>query len=477
MKKVSSKSLAVLVTTQLILSSCSTTAPKVVQEYESPESHPMRNLASKSDSCFDVARTILMVDPRTGLLTEREMMRTFTKDAGSSTHWRQKRLAKLDDEYKRVDSLLDFQSKANITIKDSIKVVDRAEDGLLAKIMLIRKAKKSIDLTYFLFDDSEAPQLLLHELRLAAKRGVKIRLMYDPVGSKMGTPTPRTGIPEDLKALADLKGRPILDDNGNPTGRYANIEIVAFNPMWKPGKMVQKLYDSSMNLIRKPEDQRAVDSIAWNNRIHDKILLIDAEDPANSYFMTGGRNLNDSYYHLNHSFADSTTEPTTDIEVILRGSSYVGTDADGKSEVKNDAFDQFNRIFYAAANLNISNHVRQINDKILDELATDPKSAAAQLREIRKREIAEFRRLRAASRKVLGYSHRDANGNLVINEGLFSRRLAEMEAENYLDEGFERVEYTVIHEVHNLSGKPTLLKPKAIKGLINDNSIQTVVFD
>ena len=476
MKKISTKTLVVFIASQLLLSSCSHTN-KTAQNFEDLESHPTRELASQSDNCFEVARSLLMVEPRTGLLTEKEVIRKFTRQAGSTTEWRQKRLKLLEDKYRRVDSLLDFQSKAHIPINDMIKVVDRAEDGLLAKIMLIRKAKKSIDLTYFLFDDSLAPQALLHELRLAAKRGVKIRLMYDPVGSKMGTPTPRVGIPEDLKALADLKGRPILDESGNPTGRYANIEIVQFNPMWKPGKMVQKFYDSSMNLVRAEEDKRAVDSIAWNNRIHDKILLIDAEDPEQSYFMTGGRNLNDSYYHLNHSFADASTEPTTDIEVILRGSSYVGKEADGQTAVKNDVFDQFNRIFYAAANLNISNHVYQINDKILDELATDPAGVAAQLKQMRKKEIAELRRLRAANRQVLGFSYKDAEGNLVVNEGLFKKRLAEMEAEDFLTEGFERVEYTVIHEVHNLSGKPTLLKPMAIKGLINDNSIQTVVFD
>ncbi len=453
------------------LASCSTTKINEVEVAQVPADF-RRDIAS-DDSCVKVMRSILSIDPRTGKLVEKDVERLFTRDSASSTAYRHEQLKELGERYKHVDSVLDFQGKAHLPINDAIKIIERAEDGLLAKVMLIRKAKKSIDLTYFLFDDSEAAQVLLHEIRLAAKRGVKIRLMYDPVGSKMGTATPRLGIPEDLKALADLKGRPVLDESGNPTGQYANIEIVQFNPMWKPGKMVEKFYQMAMNLFRKAEDRVATDKTAWNNRIHDKILLIDAEDPENSYLMTGGRNLNNSYYHLFNSFEDKSTEPTTDIEVILRGSSYVSEDG----KIKNDAYDQFNRIFYAVANLNITNHVREINDKIMSQLSTYPDKAAAQLREIRKREITEFRRLREASRKVLGQSYKDADGNVVMEDGAFAKRLKEMEAENFLEEGFERVEYALVHEVHNLSGKSTLLKPFALKGLINENSIQTVVFD
>ena len=455
----------------ILTSSCSTNS-FTTSETSEPQSIAGREIASE-ENCFKVMRSILSIDPRNGKLVEKDVERMFTRESASSTAYRQEQLSLLERLYKKIDSLLDFRSKAHIPINDSIKIIDKAEDGLLAKIMLVRKAKKSIDLTYFLFDDSEAAQVLLHELRLAAKRGVKIRIMYDPVGSKLGTTTPRLGIPEDLKALADLKGRPIVDESGNPTGKYANIEIVQFNPMWKPNKMVKKFYDSTMNLFRSAENQVPVDTTAWNNRIHDKILLIDAEDPENSYLMTGGRNLNNSYYHLKRNFDDTSTEPTTDIEVILKGSSYVSEDGG----IKNDAYDQYNRIFYAMANFNITNYVRETNAKIMDQLATNPDKAAETLREVRKREITELRRLRKASREVLGYSFKDADGNLVVNPGLFSKRLKEMEAENFLDEGFEKVEYALVHEVHNLSGKSTLFKPFSVRGLVNDNSIQKVVFE
>ena len=195
----------VLLALALSLSACSTAPTKIAENEWSPTSPDISREIASDEGCVKIMRSILSIDPRSGKLVEKDIERTFTTESASSTAFRQEQLDAHATRYRNVDSLLDYQSKAQIPIKDYVKIVDRAEDGLLAKIMMIRRAKTSIDLTYFLFDKSLAPQALLHELRLAAKRGVKIRILYDPVGSKMGTATPREGIPEDLQALADLK--------------------------------------------------------------------------------------------------------------------------------------------------------------------------------------------------------------------------------------------------------------------------------
>lgn len=57
--------------------------------------------------------------------------------------------------------------------------LDDAFISIASRIYLIRKAKHTIDLQYYIWHNDFVGQLMLHELLKAADRGVKVRLLID----------------------------------------------------------------------------------------------------------------------------------------------------------------------------------------------------------------------------------------------------------------------------------------------------------
>jgi phosphatidylserine/phosphatidylglycerophosphate/cardiolipin synthase-like enzyme len=74
-------------------------------------------------------------------------------------------------------------------------LLDRGEDSLLARLNLIRAARRSIDVQTYIFDTDDSARLVLDELLAAARRGVRVRVLIDQL----------TAIP-DLDMLAALSG-------------------------------------------------------------------------------------------------------------------------------------------------------------------------------------------------------------------------------------------------------------------------------
>lgn len=421
-----------------------------------------REIASvKDESCDVIIRKFFSTN---GL----ELERKFSYKQVSKTNFRSNLLKELELKYKQVDSVLDFPQVKELPIEDAIKVVRSPEEGLLAKVMMIRNAKQSIDLTYFEFDNTEATKVLLHELKVAAERGVKIRILYDPVGSKLAKLAPREGIPDDLLTLVSFKGRPIIDEFGKDTGKDAQIEVVQFNPTFRIGNVFKKWFHAIKNFGVPEEKRVAIDAIAWNNRIHDKILLIDAESPKDALLMTGGRNVSDPYYHLNHSYDKAGSTPVLDIEVIIRGTSSMSEDG----KLKNTILDQFNRIYYARANIHLRDIFMKMNDEILEIMEKDPLIAGEKVKEKLRLARSELRAMRDANYGVLGSKY---SGN---GAGKFEDRFKKMQDENYLEQGFENATINVLHEVQNLTHNRNLFKPiRTISKKENPNSIRDHIFN
>ncbi len=60
-----------------------------------------------------------------------------------------------------------------------ISLLDRGVDSLHARIQLIRKAQKSIEMEFFIFDLDQTSRLLMHELITKAQQGVNVRILVD----------------------------------------------------------------------------------------------------------------------------------------------------------------------------------------------------------------------------------------------------------------------------------------------------------
>ena len=141
-----------------------------------------------------------------------------------------------------------------ITNPDRTGVIPIADgrDALVARILLARAATETIDVQYYIWQTDTTGWLLLDELRKAAKRGVRVRMLLDD-----------NGIPGLDNVLADLAA-------------MENIEIRLFNPftMRKP-KLVSYVFDF----------------FRLNRRMHNKSMTVDGLAT-----VIGGRNIGDIYF-------------------------------------------------------------------------------------------------------------------------------------------------------------------------------------
>lgn len=142
--------------------------------------------------------------------------------------------------------------------RHEVVLLDRGQDSLLARLHLIRAARKSIELQMFIFDKDDSGRLVLEELLAAARRGVKVRVLLDQL---YGLPDP------SLQATL--------------AGHHANFELRLYNPTFDEAK-TQKLQFAAGILCCFTK---------FNQRMHTKLVLVD--DVAG---VTGGRNIQDRYF-------------------------------------------------------------------------------------------------------------------------------------------------------------------------------------
>jgi len=148
-----------------------------------------------------------------------------------------------------------------------------------ARVALARRAEQSLDLQYYYIHRDEAGRTLLRELRDAAQRGVRVRLLVD-----------------DFYAAE-------IDDLLIGLASFPNVEVRLFNPMpLRRGAPV-------VRLVLSPGDFQL-----YNHRMHNKLFVAD-----NAVAIYGGRNIADEYFMKNReaNFIDldviSTGRVVTDL--------------------------------------------------------------------------------------------------------------------------------------------------------------------
>jgi putative cardiolipin synthase len=132
-------------------------------------------------------------------------------------------------------------------------------DALAARLILARRAERSIDAQYFLIQGDLAGFLFIDGLLDAADRGVRVRLLLDDIIT--------VGYDE---ALAAIQSHP-------------NVEIRIFNPF---------AHRSSARNFEYLTDLSRVD-----HRMHNKSFTVD-----NQVTIVGGRNIGDEYFDANREF-------------------------------------------------------------------------------------------------------------------------------------------------------------------------------
>jgi putative cardiolipin synthase len=139
-------------------------------------------------------------------------------------------------------------------------VLDKGEEALIARAWLADHAQKSIEVQYFIWSTDNIGILAAEGILRAADRGVAVRIIVDDLLMKAP--------PKSLLALA----------------LHPAIEIRIYNP-----KLSVPLQKKLLNV--------AVDFRGFNQRMHDKLLVIDG-----IVAITGGRNVAAEYYDYSHEY-------------------------------------------------------------------------------------------------------------------------------------------------------------------------------
>jgi len=142
-------------------------------------------------------------------------------------------------------------------------------EAIAARINLIEKAEKTLDLQYYIWDNDKIGALALYKIIEAADRGVKVRLLIDDNNA---------GKMEGVYLALD---------------QHPNIEVKLFNPY----------RFRSMRPIDMVIDLKRI-----NRRMHNKTFTADIQ-----ISLIGGRNMSNQYYNVSDNYQFS------DVDVMLVG--------------------------------------------------------------------------------------------------------------------------------------------------------------
>jgi putative cardiolipin synthase len=137
-----------------------------------------------------------------------------------------------------------------------IRLIASGEEALASLIALADHAQKTLDIQYYIIHEDDSTRTLLRHVRLAAERGVRVRVLVDDMNT----------VGEDRRFLH--------------LSQRANVEVRVFNPFPGGRSATWTRILASINDIAR-----------INHRMHNKLFVAD-----NALAITGGRNLGDSYF-------------------------------------------------------------------------------------------------------------------------------------------------------------------------------------
>jgi len=144
-----------------------------------------------------------------------------------------------------------------------VAVLNVGADALTSRIHVIRAARESIDIQTFVWAPDDSGDLLFKELVLAARRGIRVRLLVDHMGTGAAD-----GLPEAVLI-------------------HENLEIRIYNPT------------ANLNSVsnRKKFFTATHSFPLLNHRMHNKVVVVDE-----CIGIVGGRNVQDRYFDLDPEF-------------------------------------------------------------------------------------------------------------------------------------------------------------------------------
>src|SRR5579863_4050381 len=137
-----------------------------------------------------------------------------------------------------------------------IRLLTSGEEALADFIALADRAERTLDIQYYIIQQDDSARILLHHVRLAADRGVRVRVLVDDLNTAG----------EDRRFLH--------------LSQHTNVEVRVFNPFPGGRSAMWTRFLASLGEIRR-----------INHRMHNKLFVAD-----NALAITGGRNIGDEYF-------------------------------------------------------------------------------------------------------------------------------------------------------------------------------------
>ena len=137
-----------------------------------------------------------------------------------------------------------------------VHLLASGEEAFADLIALADHAERTLDIQYYIIRDDNSARTLLSHVRLAAERGVRVRVLVDDFNTAG----------EDRRFLQ--------------LSKHANIEVRVFNPF------AGARFATWTRFLASATDMRRI-----NHRMHNKLFVAD-----NALAITGGRNIGDEYF-------------------------------------------------------------------------------------------------------------------------------------------------------------------------------------
>ncbi|CBW26162.1 hypothetical protein BMS_1290 [Halobacteriovorax marinus SJ] len=382
-------------------------------DYQRFNTKEKRNPSSVlGESCFDHANNII----------QNEVWRSRSVDKLIQER------AELREYYSNFKSSIDdFKKIKDEAQRAQVKLLIDGETSLAAKIGLIRKAKNTLDISYYIFENDEVGNIMLNEIRKAIKRGVNVRFLVDST-----TAMNFNLFDDQYKTIMALKK---LSQHSKKMG---NAEVVIFNNFFNPRKAIEQFINRVRNLFRDEAHQIPISKSTVNRRLHDKIILIDAEDPNSSMAIIGGRNIA-NHYHTLDSFRGEDFE-FEDMDVLIKDTKDVSQRIEKESlNMKIQSY--FDKIYYHVGNNHLADALVRLRRKIYRK---------------------EIQRMSRVSRKTL-----NANPD-------FKARVDEMIEGDFFEEGFDSGMVRIVNEIQNIHSPWGRVRYSSLNE-INPNSLSKEV--
>src|ERR1700684_4047041 len=139
-----------------------------------------------------------------------------------------------------------------------IRLLSSGDEALASLITLADHAERTLDIQYYIIHEDDSSRTLLHHVRLAADRGVRVRVLVDDLNT----------VGEEPRFLH--------------LSAHANVEVRVFNPFTAGRFWTWTRFLASAANIRR-----------INHRMHNKLFVAD-----DALAITGGRNIGDAYFTL-----------------------------------------------------------------------------------------------------------------------------------------------------------------------------------